>query len=143
MHSADIHSNEIYGPTLRATPACGLSNKICETLLWLGEGKDSEEIGMILGVSTRAIKARIRLGMDRLDAVNRTQLVAKAFLSGVLHGSALLLLVIIFGGGGSNDIEKHRNARRVTGRRSRKEYYELFTEVYDHSTHPKSNLEYV
>jgi DNA-binding CsgD family transcriptional regulator len=145
MHSADIHSNEIYGPTLRATPACGLSNKICETLLWLGEGKDSEEIGMILGVSTRAIKARIRLGMDRLDAVNRTQLVAKAFVSGVLHSSTLLLLVIIIGGGGADNIEKHRNVRRVAARRSRDEYLDLIELAAPSAgpAHPTLKMEFV
>lgn len=143
MQSADIHSNEIYGPTLRATPACGLSGKICETLLWLGEGKDSEEIGLILGVSTRAIKARIRLGMDRLDAVNRTQLVAKAFVSGVLHGSALLLLIVIFVGGGSTDVEKHRNARRVASRRGRDEYLEPLSPPSADPAHPTPALEYV
>lgn len=144
MQAADTNTKEIMGATLMATPECGLSDKMCEALLWIAEGKSNEEIGLILGVSTRAVKARARAIMDRLDAVNRTQLVAKAFVVGVLHGvPALLLAVIICGPGAGSDVDKMRNVRRVAGRRTRDEYLDLLLPPSGEPMHPTPNLEFV
>lgn len=144
MHSAEVSTKEVIGSTLLAIPRKGITEKMCEVLVWLAEGKSYEEIGIIIGISARAVKARARSIMDHLDAVNRAQLVAKAFVIGVLHGlPALLLAIILYGPDGTSQIDKMRNARRVTGRRSREEHCELIAEVYDHSTHPTPTLEYV
>ncbi len=72
-------------------------------------------------------------------------MVARAFVSGVLHGAALIVLVMIFGGGGSNDIEKHRNVRRVAARRSRDEYLDLIqlTAPSAGPAHPTLKMEFV
>lgn len=144
MHTADMDTFEIFGPTLRATPAGLLTKCQCEVVLWAAEGKTNEEIAIINDISPRAVKARLVACYCRLRANSKAQLVAKAFVSGVLHGlPTLLLAIILHGPSGGSQIDKMRNARRVTGRRSREERYELFTENSDHSTHPKSNLEYV
>jgi DNA-binding CsgD family transcriptional regulator len=144
MHSADMNTFEIFGSTLRATPAGLLTKCQCEVVLWAAEGKTNEEIAIINDISPRAVKARLVACYCRLKANSKAQLVAKAFVSGVLHGlPTLLLAIILYGPGGSNHIDKMRNARRFTGRRSREERYELFTEVSEHSTHPKPKLEFV
>lgn len=140
MQSAKLDAFEICGPTLRATPAGLLTLKQLWVALWTGEGKTNEEIAIILGISPRTVKAHVLACCDRLGANGKTHMVARAFVSGVLHSAALIVLVMIFGGGGSGDIEKQRNARRVAARRGRDEYLEPLSPL---SAGPTPNLEFV
>jgi DNA-binding NarL/FixJ family response regulator len=47
-------------------------------LAWVGRGKTSSEIAIILGVSERTVNFHCEQAMKRLDVINRTQAVTKA-----------------------------------------------------------------
>ena len=49
-----------------------------EVLKWIGEGKSSWEIGVILSISERTVKYHINNVKSKLNAVNRPHAVAKA-----------------------------------------------------------------
>jgi|SRR5882724_5879032 len=51
-----------------------------EVLRWTAMGKTSDEIGIILGISTRTVNFHIATILAKLDAVNKTQAVAKAMM---------------------------------------------------------------
>lgn len=143
MHAATADQlSEIVGPTLRATPAGGLTFKEAEVVLWTGEGKDTEETAVILGISTRAVKARIANSFYKLRANTRAQLIAKAFLCGALHGSlaALLYLCFVFPLTGA-DIDRMRLARRSSSRR-REDFQEILAPMAGGKTIAGINLEY-
>ncbi|NKI17408.1 helix-turn-helix transcriptional regulator [Spongiibacter sp. KMU-166] len=117
---------EIIGPTLMATPAGGLTLKESEAVLWTGEGKDTEETAMILGVSPRTVKARIANSCYKLHANGRAQMIAKAFISGVLHSALAAVMYLFFTFPlNSADVEKMRLARRTHARRRHDEYINL------------------
>lgn len=74
----------IQGSTLQATPAGLLSKRECQALLWTGEGKDTEEIGIIIRCATRTAKSHVHSAMHKLGASNRAHLVAVAYALGLL-----------------------------------------------------------
>ena len=47
-------------------------------LTWVGRGKTSGEIALILELSERTVNFHCEQAMKRLDVMNRTQAVAKA-----------------------------------------------------------------
>jgi DNA-binding CsgD family transcriptional regulator len=59
------------------TPA--LTAREREVIKWTSEGKSSWEIGVILGISERTVKYHVNNIKSKLNAVNRSHAVAKAF----------------------------------------------------------------
>ena len=56
-----------------------------EVLTWVGRGKTSAEIAIILGLSERTINFHCDQAMKRLDVINRTQAVAMAIARGLIR----------------------------------------------------------
>jgi DNA-binding NarL/FixJ family response regulator len=65
-------------------PAHRLSPREVEVLGLLREGFTNTEIGRLLGISPRTAKAHVAAVIEKLDAVDRTQAVARAYDLGLL-----------------------------------------------------------
>jgi DNA-binding NarL/FixJ family response regulator len=63
---------------LRARSNYHLTDREREVLTWVGRGKTSSEIAIILGLSERTVNFHCDQAMKRLDVSNRAQAVAKA-----------------------------------------------------------------
>jgi DNA-binding NarL/FixJ family response regulator len=61
-----------------------LTQREKEVLTWVGRGKTSSEIAIILGLSERTVNFHCDQAMRRLDVINRTQAVAKALTGGLI-----------------------------------------------------------
>jgi len=61
-----------------------LTEREKEVLTWVGRGKTSAEIAIILGVSERTVNFHCDQAMKRLNVINRTQAVAKAIAEGLI-----------------------------------------------------------
>ena len=61
-----------------------LTQREKEVLTWVGRGKTSSEIAIILGLSERTVNFHCDQAMKRLDVINRTQAVAKAIAQGLI-----------------------------------------------------------
>jgi DNA-binding NarL/FixJ family response regulator len=61
-----------------------LTDREREVLTWVGRGKTSYEIGVILGVRERTVNFHCDQAMKRLNVLNRTQAVAKAIAVGLI-----------------------------------------------------------
>jgi DNA-binding NarL/FixJ family response regulator len=61
-----------------------LTEREKEVLTWVGRGKTSAEIAIILGLSERTVNFHCDQAMRRLDVINRTQAVAKAIAHGLI-----------------------------------------------------------
>jgi DNA-binding NarL/FixJ family response regulator len=61
-----------------------LTQREKEVLTWVGRGKTSSEIAIILGLSERTVNFHCDQAMRRLDVINRTQAVAKALTAGLI-----------------------------------------------------------
>ena len=61
-----------------------LSKREKEILAWVGYGKSTWDISVILGISERTVKFHIRNIMQKLDVVTRAQAVAVAIEQGLL-----------------------------------------------------------
>lgn len=61
-----------------------LTEREIEVLRWSAGGKTADEIGTILGISARTVTFHITSSLTKLNAVNKTQAVAKAFLFSML-----------------------------------------------------------
>lgn len=55
-----------------------------EILKWLSHGKTTNEICMILGITSHTVETHKQTAMNRLGAVNVTALVAKALRTGII-----------------------------------------------------------
>ena len=63
-----------------------LTQREREVLRWTAFGKTSDEIGMILGTtSSRTVNFHITMVLEKLEAVNKTQAVAKAVILDLLY----------------------------------------------------------
>jgi DNA-binding CsgD family transcriptional regulator len=60
-------------------PAERLSKREIECLRWSAAGKSSEEIAIILDLSSHTVASYLKSAMRKLDSVNRMQAVARAF----------------------------------------------------------------
>ena len=60
-------------------PAERLSRREIECLRWSAAGKSSEEIAIILSLSSHTVVSYLKSAMRKLDSVNRMQAVARAF----------------------------------------------------------------
>lgn len=56
-----------------------------EVLRWTAMGKTSDEIGIILGISARTVNFHVTTILEKLEAVNKTQAVAKAVILDILY----------------------------------------------------------
>ncbi len=61
-----------------------LTEREREVLQWIGEGKSSWEVGVILSISERTVKYHINNIKSKLNAVNRPHAVAKALRSQII-----------------------------------------------------------
>lgn len=61
-----------------------LTGREIEVLRWSAGGKTAEEIATILGISTRTVTFHITSSLTKLNVINKTQAVAKAFLLNIL-----------------------------------------------------------
>jgi len=61
-----------------------LTGREREVLTWVGRGKTSSEIAVILGLSERTVNFHCDQAMRRLDVINRTQAVARAIAEGLI-----------------------------------------------------------
>jgi DNA-binding NarL/FixJ family response regulator len=61
-----------------------LTDREREVLAWVGRGKTSSEIAIILGLRERTVNFHCDRAMKRLDVTNRTQAVAKAIAHGLI-----------------------------------------------------------
>ncbi|MDF1609750.1 LuxR C-terminal-related transcriptional regulator [Hoeflea sp. YIM 152468] len=77
MHVYDKYSG-LKGNTTQ-TSGNSLTPRELEVLHWVANGKTSAEIGAIVSLSDHTVNAYLNSAMRKLDCVNRTQLVAKAF----------------------------------------------------------------
>ena len=69
----------------RSGPAQGhLTERERDVLAWVGRGKTSAEIAIILGVSERTVNFHCERSVRRLDVVNRTHAVARAIAHGLI-----------------------------------------------------------
>ncbi|WP_244470376.1 response regulator transcription factor [Microvirga vignae] len=63
-----------------------LTDREREVLTWVGRGKTSSEIAIILGIRERTVNFHCDQAMKRLDVINRTQAVAKAIAHRLITG---------------------------------------------------------
>jgi DNA-binding CsgD family transcriptional regulator len=77
LHSDQVHQPHYLGPNVR------LTEREREVLTWVGRGKTSAEIAVILGVRERTVNFHCERAMRRLNVINRTQAVAKAIAHGL------------------------------------------------------------
>ena len=75
-------TDDISPPPARLTP------REEEVLDLLREGFTNNEIGRLLGISTRTAKAHVAAVIEKLDVVDRTQAVARGYELGLLRTSA-------------------------------------------------------
>ncbi len=73
---------ERFGPAIEVH----LTEREREVLTWVGRGKTSAEIAIILGISERTVNFHCDQAMRRLDVINRIQAVAKAIERGIITG---------------------------------------------------------
>ena len=70
---------------MRLAPNIVLSTREKEILKWFGDGKTSEQIGMILNLSHSTINFHFRNTMKKLGTHNKTSTVVKAIYLNLLH----------------------------------------------------------
>lgn len=68
----------------RASQNIHISEREKEVLQWIEQGKSSSEISLILGISQRTVNSYVYNIMEKLEAVNRPQMVAIALRKGIL-----------------------------------------------------------
>ncbi|MCX7303196.1 MAG: LuxR C-terminal-related transcriptional regulator [Hyphomicrobiales bacterium] len=61
-----------------------LSDRERECLLWVAEGKTTEEVALILGVSGNTINSYVTNAIQKLSASNRAMAIATAIRSGII-----------------------------------------------------------
>lgn len=62
-----------------------LTEREREVLKWIGQGKSTWDISIILGISERTVKFHVRNIMQKLDVVSRAQAVAVAVEQGLIY----------------------------------------------------------
>lgn len=74
---------ELYGNN---DPAPQISPRELETLYWVGQGKESKDIAIILDISEHTVRAYMRSVRFKLDCSNLSQAVAKAMSLRLIKG---------------------------------------------------------
>jgi DNA-binding NarL/FixJ family response regulator len=72
-------------PSAAAKSNVHLTDREKEVLSWVGRGKTSAEIAIILGLSERTVNFHCDQAVKRLDVTNRTQAVATAVALGLIR----------------------------------------------------------
>ncbi len=67
-----------------ATTQDPLSDRERECLFWVSEGKTTDEVAVILGVSSNTVNSYITHAMQKLSASNRAMAIATAVRSGII-----------------------------------------------------------
>jgi DNA-binding CsgD family transcriptional regulator len=71
--------------TAEGSPLAGvLSERQRECLKWVSEGKTTDEIALILGVSPNTINSYVAHAIQKFGASNRAMAIATAIRSGVI-----------------------------------------------------------
>lgn len=88
IHQAAFHVHEavqrIIGPPAIHHHKDSLTKREKDCLQWTADGKTSWETAKILGISERTVKYHLQNACVKLDAVNRTQAIARAVSLGVI-----------------------------------------------------------
>ena len=61
-----------------------LSDRERECLIWVSEGKTTDEVALILGVSGNTVNSYITHAIQKLSASNRAMAIATAIRSGII-----------------------------------------------------------
>lgn len=85
--SSDMQLVAAQGSPAAPSPAARLTPREEEVLDLLREGFTNNEIGRLLGISTRTAKAHVAAVIEKLDVVDRTQAVARGYELGLLRTS--------------------------------------------------------
>lgn len=89
-----------------------LTAREAQALLWAAEGKTAWEVGRILGVSEATAAAHLTRAAEKLAAVNRAHLIARAFVRGVLRAvHAAVVLCVLFVASAGTDVDMRRAPR--------------------------------
>lgn len=72
------------GGRATTSPPIPLTDRQKDVLTWVGRGKTSGEIAIILGLRERTVNFHCDQAMRRLDVINRTQAVVKAIAQGLI-----------------------------------------------------------
>jgi len=76
--------SEMADPQVGRNPADPLSDRERECLFWVAEGKTTDEVALIVGVSTNTANRYIAQAIHKLAAANRAKAVATAIRRGIL-----------------------------------------------------------
>lgn len=68
----------------RRAPADPLSDRERECLYWVAEGKTTDEVALILGVSSNTVNTYIAHAIQKLSATNRAMAIATAIRQGII-----------------------------------------------------------
>ncbi len=61
-----------------------LSDRERECLIWVSEGKTTDEVALILGVSANTVNSYVTHAIQKLSASNRAMAIATAIRSGII-----------------------------------------------------------
>lgn len=76
--------SEMADRTGNGNPVDPLSERERECLFWVAEGKTTEEVALIVGVSTNTANRYVAQAIQKLSAANRSKAVATAIRRGIL-----------------------------------------------------------
>ncbi|MEO5323370.1 LuxR C-terminal-related transcriptional regulator [Mesorhizobium sp. CC13] len=76
--------SQAQGILAAATLRDPLSDRERECLFWVSEGKTTEEVALILGVSSNTVNSYITHAIQKLSASNRAMAIATAIRSGII-----------------------------------------------------------
>jgi DNA-binding CsgD family transcriptional regulator len=83
FRSAYLHS-EMADHQVRAEPDDPLSERERECLFWVAEGKTTDDVALIVGVSTNTANRYIAHAIRKLSSANRARAIATAIRRGIL-----------------------------------------------------------
>jgi DNA-binding CsgD family transcriptional regulator len=84
FRSAYLLAEMADGDRTAAEPADPLSERERECLFWVAEGKTTDDVALIVGVSPNTVNRYISLAIRKLSAANRAKAVATAIRRGIL-----------------------------------------------------------
>ena len=76
--------SQFFAATGGRTAADPLSERERECLLWVSEGKTTDEVALILGVSSNTVNSYIAHAIQKFGASNRAMAIANAIRSGII-----------------------------------------------------------
>jgi len=76
--------DQFFHSTRDIEPPSMLSERERECLLWVSEGKTTDEVALILGVSSNTVNSYIAHAIQKVGASNRAMAIATAIRSGVI-----------------------------------------------------------